>query len=82
MGLLPLKATFLTTKGDMVLQVRNQDAIWVLAGISGEGRDAAWLWLKVGSDFLPFFFIRRGCGLFSSSSWYLLGLKELGFDLD
>jgi puromycin-sensitive aminopeptidase len=27
-------------------EVRNQDAIWVLAGISGEGRDAAWLWLK------------------------------------
>jgi puromycin-sensitive aminopeptidase len=27
-------------------EVRNQDAIWVLAGISGEGRDASWLWLK------------------------------------
>uniref|UniRef100_A0A7I4BPT3 Aminopeptidase n=1 Tax=Physcomitrium patens TaxID=3218 RepID=A0A7I4BPT3_PHYPA len=27
-------------------EVRNQDAIWVLAGISGEGRDAAWSWLK------------------------------------
>jgi puromycin-sensitive aminopeptidase len=27
-------------------EVRSQDAIWVLAGVSGEGRDAAWFWMR------------------------------------
>jgi hypothetical protein len=33
-------------------QVRDQDIIYVLAGISTEGREVAWTWLKVCSSWL------------------------------
>eukprot|EP00249_Psilotum_nudum_P022536 c28554_g1_i1 orf=366-3035(+) len=33
-------------------EVRNQDAIFVLSGISAEGREAAWLWLKRNWDLI------------------------------
>jgi hypothetical protein len=44
-----LKPAFLNPlcKFLIILQVRNQDAVFVLRGISREARETAWLWLKV-----------------------------------
>lgn len=56
------------------MQVRSQDAIWVLAGVSGEGRDAAWFWMRVGiSPFLSFW-----CPTQNLSSGCVLDVEPIG----
>uniref|UniRef100_A0A0D6QRK3 Aminopeptidase n=1 Tax=Araucaria cunninghamii TaxID=56994 RepID=A0A0D6QRK3_ARACU len=56
-------------------EVRNQDAVYVLSGLSNEGRETAWLWLKEkwgfiqknwGSGFLITRFISAVVSLFTS----------------
>ena len=53
MGLYSVPTTY--TRATLIClfsyQVRNQDAFYVLGGISLEGREVAWAWLKVCYSF-------------------------------